>query len=314
MVRFHAIIYATFSFIALVLTFVAMFAGRHAGQGEQYHILTLNTSRIGANAYQNFADANDDPDNPLAPLFNNLTQPLTGGINSGLNSAIGSLAKDLHIQDFYSAHMFAGCNGTYTPQPVPDSDVPASKIHKNVTGCSKPSASFAFNPIQQIEDSMKQTQAGDTLTQINFPTNLSDELAAMKSAWHALVAFFILAVIFNFMSLFATWTGVVFVGRRVALLNAAIAGLNLFGVGTGTVIATAVGALGAKVINDAGNGVGLEGHAGHKFMALAWTATVFVGVVFVGWSVDWFLVRRREKREIKESPLVSQEEKPGTYS
>lgn len=79
---------------ALVLSFFCLFAGSKRGFIDDYSILTLNTSRIGAS----FLNASHSSSNPLISFVDNATN----SVENAINQDISSVARTLGIHDFYS--------------------------------------------------------------------------------------------------------------------------------------------------------------------------------------------------------------------
>jgi len=79
---------------ALVLSFLCLFAGSKRGFMNDYSILTLNTSRIGAS----FLNAAHSSSNPLISFIDNATN----SVENAINQDVSSVARTLGIHDFYS--------------------------------------------------------------------------------------------------------------------------------------------------------------------------------------------------------------------
>ncbi|KAF2084009.1 hypothetical protein K490DRAFT_59963 [Saccharata proteae CBS 121410] len=349
--RLTALLPAACALIAIILSFLCLFAGSKRAFLEDYNILTLNTSRIGQNILNSTLGGGDGPlpdiPNPFAnttipdipnplntsgsdPLANltdpfsgiNITDPLstlvprdlddslsnlTSSLNSDLNSLISSIARDLGLSDFYSAHLLTYCSGTYTPQPVPNASVPLSSIRKSTTYCSAPSADFQFNPTAVLSDALANATGLDiTLDDLDWPAGITAKLNELRAAWSAAIAFYILAIAFTFLALFAA-IAVLFTapashrgttttatttrttnGRRASFLppiHLALHATAFLSLLLASAIVTTIAIDATTAINKFGNAIGVAAVRGSGLLGLTWAAAglEFLGAGCGGW-------------------------------
>lgn len=299
--RASAIFPALCAAVAVILSFLCLFAGSKKGFMEDYHVLTLNTSRIGQNLLNSsIADAASSSDNALISWIANKTSGITDEIsselNDALNSVVSSVAEDIGLQDFYSAHLMDYCMGSYTPQAVPNATVPASDITKNVSSCSNRTAMFHFDPQAVIEKSLNESGLGITLDDLNWPDDIQQGLDALRIASKAMFVLYCIAIALSFCVLVASLVGIFLgAGRLSACGNILLSFLAFLAFGVASGIATAIAVKGSSVINEYGSDIGIEAHRGGKFMALSWAGTAVLFLALVSWCVECCCGRRRQR-------------------
>lgn len=96
-IRPYAFVPLLLSLVAFILALLCVFAGSKKGYLENADLLTLNTSmlgRLGLNSSTSHS-----------PLVSSIESSIKGDINS----LMADVAKELHIHDFYSAHILDYC-------------------------------------------------------------------------------------------------------------------------------------------------------------------------------------------------------------
>lgn len=256
----------------------------------------LNTSRIS----QSFLDNSTllpSGDNILTDILRNASTSIT----SSINSALDSLAAELGLSDFCSAHLLNYCSGTYITSALATAAVPRSAITKNVTSCSRPRALFHFDPAAALTRSLDATTAGGaniTLFDLCWPSELSSGITALRIAHHAAFIFHSLAISLAFLSFLSSLTALFFAGRLSAALNLLLAALALGALLLASAVMTAVVVRAADVVNMYGYRVGVEAKRGGRFLALTWAA---MGVMLLGvlvWGVECVIGRRGKRRGV----------------
>ncbi|KAG9936736.1 hypothetical protein KCV05_g1338, partial [Aureobasidium melanogenum] len=156
MLRPTASIPVIFGLAAFVLTMLCIFAGSKSDFMQDYSIVTLNTSRIGTNIFNATTGSSDSDSN----IFESIWDNLPSSIDSSLNSDIKSLAQELGVHDFYSAHLLNYCEGYYTPSSIPNTTATKPSIRQNVTYCSTRTSFFHLDPTTafQTRTSTKATR------------------------------------------------------------------------------------------------------------------------------------------------------------
>lgn len=300
--RPSAIFPALCAIAALILGFLCIFAGHKKDFMEDYHILTLNTSRIGQNVLSELdSSSSSSSSNSVLSWIQNATSSISSDItdelNDAVNSVVESIAEDLGLQDFYSAHLMDYCWGDYTPQAVANSTVHADQIHKNVSGCSNSTAMFHFDPTEVLERSLNESGLGITLDDLNWPDDIQQGLDALRIAYKAMFVLYCIAVGLSFLVLAGSVAGIFLTGGRLsAFINVMLALLAFLAFGIASAIATAVAVKGSDVINQYGSDIGVQAHRGGKFMAISWAGTGVLFLAILAWCVECCIGRRHTKR------------------
>ncbi|KAH7124083.1 actin cortical patch SUR7/pH-response regulator pali [Dendryphion nanum] len=279
---------------ALILTFLCLFAGSKPTLLQDYHLLTLNTSRLGYNLLNTTASTNTS--NP----FRNLWNDFRNNVNEEVNERIGDTAERLGIDDFYSLHMMNFCWGNYTPAPVGNATLKQSDIDKEVEKCSNRTAMFTWNPTATLEQKLNDTGLGITLEDLKWPDEIDTGITALQTLQKATFILYCLAIALIFVSLVAGLVAFFMSGRLSACVNVLLAVMAFVALGIASALVTAVIVRAAKEINKFTDDIGIEAHRGGKFLALTWAATGLVFVGMVVWCVEGCMGRR--KREPKYVP------------
>ncbi|EON61985.1 hypothetical protein W97_01203 [Coniosporium apollinis CBS 100218] len=291
--RLTAIVPCLCALAAMVPCFLCMFAGNKPGFMEDYHMVTLNTSRIGHNFLVN-STLVPAGDNILTDVFRNASSSIT----SSINSALDSLAAELGLSDFYSVHLLNYCSGTYTTSALASTTAPRSTITKNVTSCSRPRALFHFDPTAALTRSLNTTTSGSTnitLSTLHWPTELSTGITALRIAHHTAFTLYILAIVLAFLSFLSSFFALFSAGRLSAALSLLFAVLALGALVLASAVVTAVVVRAADVVSMYGYRVSVEAKRGGRFLALTWAGSG-VGLLGVLWWCGEFVVGRRGKR------------------
>ncbi|KAH6638176.1 actin cortical patch SUR7/pH-response regulator pali [Boeremia exigua] len=289
--RFTALLPVLCCTVALILSFLCLFAGHKKDFMEDYHLISLNTSMIGETIINETRST--DTSNPITNLLNSISN--TG--SEIVNDAIGEVTQRLGIEDFYSAHMLNYCEGQYTPAEAPNATVSESDISKNVTECSKNRAMYKFDPTQIIEDALNRTTGLDvTLDDLNWPEDIDTGIKTLNALMGAMFVLYCIAIALIFVALLAAAAAVLLSGRLSACVNFLISVLAFLSIGLASALVTAVIVKASNIINDKGNEIGLVAHYGGKFLALTWAATGLMLVVVLTWVVEFCIGRRHNKQ------------------
>ncbi|KAF2831642.1 integral membrane protein-like protein [Ophiobolus disseminans] len=281
-----ALIPATCCLVALILSFLCLFAGHKKSFMEGYHLLTLNTSVLG----ETLLPEDRTSSNPILNLLNTIPNE----ISESINDQIGDATARLGIQDFYSAHMLNYCEGQYTPAEVPNATVSESDISKNVTSCGKSRAMYRFDPTQIIQNALSKSGLNVSLKDLKWPEDIQSGIDALNALMSAMFVLYVLAICLIFVTLVAAVFAILTSGRLSACLNFVVAILAFLAIGLASALVTAVMIKGTGVINQYGNDIGLEAKWGGKFLALTWAATALMFVVVVVWVVEVCVGRRKK--------------------
>ncbi|KAI1291670.1 actin cortical patch SUR7/pH-response regulator pali [Xylaria venustula] len=240
--------------VTLVLTTLALTAGKNPGFMENYHILLLNTSTLGQNLILTPTNGKSDLSptscGPLGGALGKLCAGATAAIRSVVSSGFAELssiendiadklAKKIRVQQWYSLHVMDVCQGTFT-------------LNATTSGAGYNVTSY-IGPLHL------------NLAKLGFTKNLQDKLDNISGQFQTLAGFYILAVAFS-----------------ANLIVALLAAFVLF---VGNIIVVESGKSASK-INNLGQHIGLSVSTGQKFIAITWTAFVFTVVMVVYWGYE----------------------------
>jgi len=270
--------------------FLCLFAGHKKDFMEDYHLITLNTSHIGQNLLNESTSGN--PDNPFSVLFHNITNSITGEIND----LAGDIAKELGLQDFYSAHILDYCEGSYVPTPLTNATISQKDIHKNVTKCSNQTAGYEFDPAAALEKSLQDAGVDVTLDDLNWPEDIQNGLDALHALQKAVFILYCIGIALTFVALLTALVGVFATGHLTALINIMTSALAWIALTIASVIVTVVINKGSSIINKYGNPIGVEAHRGTKFLIITWVGTGFVILASITWCFECITGHRQTKQ------------------
>ncbi|CRG86807.1 hypothetical protein PISL3812_03819 [Talaromyces islandicus] len=186
---------------------------------------------------------------------------------SAIKSVKDSSAADLGLKDFYTVHVLTYCEGSLD-----------SEGQRDVTGCSKRSAPFAFNPAKVLE-----FKDGFNVSDINWPDTITDDFGVMETTTKAMSVLYIIGV---------AATGVTFLieilltqagGRpsmmahlffTVASFSSCL--LSFVSLGVSSSVATVIAVQFVDLINRHGANYGIVALAGSKFLGMTWSAVVLL--------------------------------------
>lgn len=231
--------------------------------------------------------------NPFISYLDNVTN----SIESDINSDVASIAKELGLHDFYSAHILDYCEGYYTPGPVPNATLSKSKIHNNVTSCSNKTAMYNFNPQNTLQKELNNSgHSNIDLNDLDWPSDINKGLHALKIAQEAMFVLYCIGIGFIAVALLLGLLALFFDGRLSAFINVLVDWLAFLAIGLASAIATAIIDKSAHTINKYGNDVGIAANKGTKFLILTWVATAVMLVASFVWCFDCIVGRKQHKR------------------
>ncbi|GAB7365157.1 hypothetical protein MBLNU230_g6244t1 [Neophaeotheca triangularis] len=289
--RILALIPLALSLTALILTFLALFAGHKQSFMQDYDIITLNTSQIGTNVF-NTTSSSSSNSNSIVTFLDDLSNSLKDSLNSNLNS----LAQTLGLHDFYSAHLLNHCQGFYAPAALANETLSPQTISRNVTRCSDATALYTFDPKDTLQRQLDASGLGVDLDDLRWPAEIDEGLGALRVAQKA--GFVLYCVAAAFIGLAAVTSGVgVFwgEGRVGAGINVVVGVLAFVAVGVASGVVTAVAVKAAELVNFYGNDVGVRAERGGEFLAVTWAATALMLLSLVVWCFECVKGRRRQK-------------------
>ncbi|KIW00963.1 uncharacterized protein PV09_07485 [Verruconis gallopava] len=282
---------------ALILGFLSLFAGSKPDFLESYSILTLNVSRIGQNIIDSGSSSSSS--STIGSFFHNLTGDIVSELEGDINNRAASLAKDLGLQDFYSVHVMDYCHGFYVPGAVKNATV--HDIKRNVTGCSKTKAMFAFDPTQALENSLNASgklggeTASKVLDSIDWPQDLEKGLRALRAAFKAQFVLYCIALGLTFLTMLSCFFWLFSGGRAGACADITMGFSAFLFMAIASSIGTAIAVKGSHVINKYGNDIGVSADQGSGFLGLTWAATACLLLASIVGCAGCFGVHKRRR-------------------
>jgi hypothetical protein len=205
---------------------------------------------------------------------------------------VQSVAKDLGLHDFYSAHILDYCEGYYEPGPVPNATLKKSSINKNVTSCSNMTALYNFDPRAVLQAELNKTGNSDVnLTDLNWPSGIDKGLQALRITTKTMFVLYCIAIGFIAVAFFLALVGFVLNGRLSAFVNVLVDWLAFIAVGLASALSTAIAVKATHVINKYGNEIGVSANKSGKFLAITWVATGIMLVASMVWCMDCIVGR-----------------------
>jgi len=235
----------------------------------------------------------------LGSFFNSLVGTVTGAAGEELVTVINSIVKDvtnsLGIKDWYGIYMTGYCDGDYT-----------SGGGYNTSSCT------SYNDLQ-FNSTNSTIQLGTTtldFSALNIPAKLSKSGGQFKAILNAFIAVQIIGIVscgiliflaplIIILSFFNRWIFRLAIGGFSALAAACFA--MIAGFGTGIQVSV------SSVINNVGDGLGVEAYNGGRFLALTWISYFFMMFSAALWFTRWHehrYVRRGNDLGVIQRPLV----------
>jgi len=192
---------------------------------------------------------------------------------------------DVHILDF--------CEGYYTPGPVPNTTLPRSQIHRNVTSCSNRTAMYSFDPRTTLQQELNASGHGNVaLSDLNWPSDVDRGLHALVIAQKATFVLYCVAIALIGVATLLALASLFAEGRLSAFVNVLVDWLAFLAIGLASAIATAVAVKAVDVINKYGDHIGAQASTGSKFLVLTWVATAVMLVASIVWCFECIVGRK----------------------
>lgn len=252
----------------------------------------LNTSRIGDNLLTKLQSATK-PQDPLASLINNLTQPATGAAQPAINNATNSLTSKLGIQDFYAFYVLDYCEGKYIPSPT------APNAKKRITRCSSRQELSHFNPEKALQRSLNKSGVAVSLDQLGIGEEIKEGFTLIKILFTGIMVLLILAILstFGMLVVGGIWCTTWGEDRRSIIIAETILSSLAF---TFLFLASLVGSIisikGSSIIDTLGRSIALSADKGSHVLGVAWTATILMLLVVLMAVGAWLEKRRRSSK------------------
>jgi len=285
--RFLAIIPLLFSLAALIIAFLCVFAGSKPGFMDDYEILSLNTSQLGAG----IANKVQTSSSTVNSIINGL------GLGNTITSLTNSVAHSLGFNDFYALHVLDYCEGSYTPRAVPNATISFKDIHQNVTRCSKRGSGVNFTPGQAIQQTLDRTGTGITLEDLHWDKDIDTGVETIQILLKVMLAFYCVAIGFAFITMIGALISLISPsnGRATSAFTAIVGFLAFLALGIASGLVTAIGVKGDHIIDKYGKPVGISANRSNKLLALTWagTALLFLGMIVNCCGICLFGRKRR---------------------
>ncbi|KAK5010842.1 hypothetical protein LTR28_007403 [Elasticomyces elasticus] len=291
--RPFALLPVCFMLTAMILSFLCVFAGSKKGFMDDYHIVLLNTSRIGSSIFN--TSSTHSGDNVFTTFIHNITD----GIENELSSGFNSLAKQLGVHDCYSAHILDYCEGFFSPTPVPNATFSVGKITMNVTKCSNRTALYHFDPTQTLQRELNNSGHSDiSLTDLHWPSAVDNGLAALRVAQRVAFVLYCIAIGMSSFALLISLISVFLAGRLSASINILVSFLAFLAIGLASAITTVVAVKAEHAINNHGAVVSISASKGIKFLILTWVATGLTLSSALVWYGECVIGRRKASKDL----------------
>ncbi|KAI1756439.1 SUR7/PalI family-domain-containing protein [Xylaria castorea] len=168
-----------------------------------------------------------------------------------------SIARTLGLHDFYQVGLWNFCEGYQM---------------EGITHCSKPDASFWFNPVAIILDELLSGAS------IALPSEINDILNILRIASHIMFGFFLGAIILNAILLVSSV--VVLYSRWWSLPIGILSGISAVIAIVAAGLATAISYIFQAALNSQPD-LGVSASVGTKMLAFEWTAAGFTLLAFI---------------------------------
>lgn len=300
------------SIAAFIIAFLALFAGRQPGFMTDYHIVMLNTSRLGQDLIPTRTNGNSPTTTTarggggFADIFASATaavgdawDDLVDELDDIVDDVTDKLAEKLGIKEFYTLNVQNICEGDFSPNAT------SVGAWWNVTKCSEPLKSGQTNVSAILDHELSVGKFKLSLASLQFPRELQQELDKIPALLLAVAILFILGVAFSGLSMIFSIAALFLHSkhpRSITLLNLVVSLLGAIVFFAGSMAVTIGGDKAVDSINNLGGRIGLAAIQGHKFLALAWSAFALMFVVFAYWAYEMVAsVRSRRRGSVRGS-------------
>ncbi|TGJ79866.1 hypothetical protein E0Z10_g8884 [Xylaria hypoxylon] len=185
-----------------------------------------------------------------------LTNVLATSAPSGV-SLQNSIARTLGLHDFYQVGLWNYCEG-YNDE--------------GITSCSKPNASFWFNPVSII---LNELLSGASIA---LPSEVNDILTILRIAFHIMFAFFLGGLILDVFLLVSS--PLVLYSRWWSLPAGLLSGIAALIVVVAAILGTVISYVFQAALNSQPD-LGVQASIGTRMLAFVWTAAGFNLLAFI---------------------------------
>lgn len=208
------------------------------------------------------------------------------------------------------------CEGEYKPNAT------AKGASKNVTSCSNRTAMCKSSP-QQIYQGKEETQltcktddfdldkvlnqqleVGPlkiNLSDINWPDDIQKGLDTLNVAFNAVFILYAIGIAAAGLAIIASLIAFFLHGSRlISFGNWGLASLSFICLLVSSALVTYVMNKGVHIINKYGNDVGAYAYRGTKYLVITWVAVAVMFLASAAWVLEFFVGKRKERREYTE--------------
>lgn len=198
-----------------------------------------------------------------------------------------------------SLHQTDYCKGYYTPSSLPNSTLPRSEIHKNVTECSNSTDGMNdFDPRRILQRELDEAGHGDLdlVRDLMWPEDIDNGIRALRLSAKVAFILYCTAIGLIGMALLSAIISMFLSSRFSAFFNVILDLLAFTAIGLASAITTAIAVKGSDVVNKYGQKIGVSATQGNKFILLTWIAAVLMLLASLIWCLDCIVGRRRHSR------------------
>lgn len=135
------------------------------------------------------------------------------------------------------------------------------------------------------------------LADLGLTEDIQDKLNDVPKIIQAIVAMYIIAAIFIFLSIAGSFGAVALIpnsaGNKIVMGNLGLAGVALFFLLIGNLVTTIGSGQVVEKVTELGDKIGLSAVRGGKFMALSWAAFGLMLLVVLYWCYEFFAEKQR---------------------
>ncbi|KAH7391529.1 actin cortical patch SUR7/pH-response regulator pali [Cadophora sp. MPI-SDFR-AT-0126] len=296
--------------VGFVLSMLCLFAGSKKNFMEDYNIITLNTSTLGHNIL-----GSDDPSatttasaaaatatstaDKIGDWFTDIKDNVTDTIEDEFNDLVADvadkLAQELGIRQWYSLHLLDMCEGYYKPNAT------AKGASKNITSCSNRTAMYDFDLNKVLNQQLEVGPLKINLSDINWPDDIQDGLDTLNVAFNAVFILYAIGIAAAGIAIIASLIAFFLHGSRlISFGNWGLASLSFISLLVASALVTYVMSKAVHIINKYGNDVGAYAYRGKKYLIITWVAVAVMFLASLAWVVEFFIGKRKQRREYTE--------------
>lgn len=186
------------------------------------------------------------------------TTDLITSSTSGSAILINAAAHDLGLADYYQTSLWNYCSGNLRNG--------SSTVFASPSSCTTPSASYWFDPVKIITDSVSSTIS------FTIPQSVTDDVQIIHTVQSWLKALLIVGTVFSFLTMFAC--SFAFHSRLGSLVASVVAFIGALFTIVGAILAQVSGIV-IKNIMDGLTEIQVQATLGTKFYVLLWIAAGF---------------------------------------